>query len=311
MKKAKASLPQNRTFPSAGEDVARARHQIARPENLSPQTASPTYKLAFADDEFLMRDEMRGVRLQLELQKPELCQQQEGVVSTVVVFGSARIGDRAQAEHRLQLARAAAAQAPEDPARQRSVEVAERLLAKCRYYDEARELARLISSSCQQSGRCDFVVTTGGGPGLMEAANRGAHEAQGKSIGLNIVLPMEQAPNPYITPDLCFQFHYFAVRKMHFLLRAKAVVCFPGGFGTLDELFEVLTLIQTRKVEPIPVLLVGREFWSRAVSFDFLVEEGTISPGDISLFHYVETAQEAWEYLCRFYTLRDEGEPAG
>jgi uncharacterized protein (TIGR00730 family) len=179
----------------------------------------------------------------------------------------------------------------------KKLEKAKRALASSRYYEEARTLARLISESCQCSDKATHVVTTGGGPGIMEAANRGAHDAKAKSIGFNIVLPYEQAPNPYITPDLSFQFHYFAVRKMHFLMRARALVVFPGGFGTMDELFETMTLVQTRKIEPIPILLFGKGFWQRTIDFDALVEEGTISPEDLNLFHYVETAEEAWEFL--------------
>ena len=305
MKKAKVppEVREKSVFPSAGEDAKRSREHVD-----SPQTRAPSYKLAFTDDEFLLRDEMRGVRLQLEFQKPDLLQREEGVESTIVVFGSARIMERGEAERRLALARAAAEQMPDDPVRQHLVRIAENLLKRSAYYDEARELGRLISSTCQTSGRCDFVVSTGGGPGLMEAANRGAHDVGAKSIGHNIVLPMEQAPNPFITPKLCFQFHYFAMRKLHFLLRAKALVCFPGGFGTMDELFEALTLIQTGKVERIPILLFGREYWSQAVNFDYFVDQGTISPGDLSLFQYVETAQEAWDYLCRYHNIQENGE---
>lgn len=183
----------------------------------------------------------------------------------------------------------------------RKVEIARRILGKAHYYDEARELGRIITSQSQQGGRLEMVVITGGGPGLMEAANRGAHEAGGKSIGLNIVLPMEQRPNSYITPELSFQFHYFAVRKMHFLLRARALVAFPGGFGTLDELFETLTLIQTKKVKPVPVLLFGKEYWQRIINFEALVDEGTIDARDLDLFQYVKTAREAWEIIETHY----------
>jgi hypothetical protein len=291
-----------RTFPSAREDAATEAHKPIE----TPQTRSPAYRLAFADQEFLLRDDMRPVRLQLELRKPEVLQQEQGIHSTIVIFGSARIPEPSLAERGVKEAEAALRRQPGDARLVQELEVARRILAKSRYYDEARELARLVSSTCQISGRCDFVVITGGGPGIMEAANRGASDVGAKSIGLNIVLPHEQAPNPYITPELCFQFHYFAIRKMHFLMRAKALVCFPGGFGTLDELFEALTLIQTGKVKPIPVLLFGREFWEGTIRFEHLVAEGTISARDLDLFRYVESAKEAWRIICEAY-----GVPAG
>jgi uncharacterized protein (TIGR00730 family) len=214
-----------------------------------------------------------------------------------VIFGSARLPNPEAARVRLEAAEKEARADPDDAAAAARLSGARRALANSRYYDEARELARLISSECQKPDRNTHVVTTGGGGGIMEAANRGAHESGAKSIGLNIVLPQEQAPNPYIDPDLSFQFHYFAIRKMHFLIRAKALVAFPGGFGTLDELFETLTLIQTRKIKPIPVLLFGKDFWERIIHFEMLVEEGTISPEDLTIFRYVETALEAWEVI--------------
>lgn len=266
----------------------------------TPQTRSHSFRLAYADSEFLMRDELRPLRLQLELLKPELLQQEQGIHSTIVVFGSTRIPDAETANERLQHAEALAKKSPENKELARNVKIAERILAKVHYYDESRELARIITSNSQQPGQCHQVVITGGGPGIMEAANRGAHDVGGKSIGLNIVLPMEQCPNAYITPELSFQFQYFAVRKMHFLMRARALVVFPGGFGTLDELFETLTLIQTKKVDPIPVLLFGREYWQRIINFDALVEEGTIAPNDLGLFQYVETAHEAWNVIQTF-----------
>jgi uncharacterized protein (TIGR00730 family) len=259
--------------------------------------------LAYADYDFLCRDGLRPVRLQLELLKPELVQEELQIRSTVVIFGSARIIEAKVARKRLKEAAAASEASPWDENLKRQVEAARRAVARSRYYDEARKLARIISSTCQASGLCDFVVVTGGGPGIMEAANRGAHDVKSKSVGLNIVLPQEQAPNPYITPELCFQFHYFAIRKMHFLLRARALVAFPGGFGTLDELFETLTLIQTEKVSRIPVLLFGREYWSRVIDFDYLVDEAAISPGDLELFQYVESADEAWRAISEFYKL--------
>lgn len=258
---------------------------------------SPSYRRADEDLEFLGRDELRALRLQLELLKPELAQIQEGIRSTIVVFGSARLVEPADARKRLAEAEAALAQKPADLDRQQAVAVARRHLALSPFYDQAREFGRLVSSTCQVDGRCDYVVVTGGGPGIMEAANRGAADVGAKSIGLNITLPHEQKPNPYITPNLCFQFRYFALRKMHFLLRAKALVAFPGGFGTMDELFETLTLIQTGTVTGLTVVLMGRAFWERLINWPMLVEEGLISPGDIQLFRYAETAQEAWDII--------------
>jgi hypothetical protein len=280
-------------FPSAREDAAAARRAAD-----SPQTRSPTYRLSFLDDEFLLRDELRPVRLQLELLKPEILLSEHEVRSTVVIFGSARIEDPEASRRRLEAAEAAARSAPDDPAYARVARIARRLFEKSRYYEEARKLARIISERCRSENLRDLVVVTGGGPGIMEAGNRGAREAGAKTVGLNIVLPHEQAPNRYITPELSFQFHYFAIRKMHFLLRAQALVAFPGGFGTLDELFETLTLVQTGKVEPIPIVLVGAEFWRRAVDFEFLVEEGVISSEDRRIFRIVETAEEAWEAIA-------------
>jgi uncharacterized protein (TIGR00730 family) len=236
----------------------------------------PNYALAEEDIAFLKQPELRPVRLQLELLKPDMILEEHAVASTLVVFGGTQIVERQDAERRLAAARAAAAADPSDAVKQRAVPRAERILAKAHYYDEAREFSRIVSCECQMEGRCDFTVITGGGPGIMEAANRGALDVGAKSIGLNITLPEEQAPNPYITPDLCFRFRYFAIRKMHFLLRAKGLVVFPGGFGTLDELFEVLTLRQVNRMQPIPVILYGREFWGRLIDFQFLADEGTI-----------------------------------
>ena len=266
------------------------------------QTESASYRLAYADTEFLRRSELRPVRLQLELLKAELLQQEQGIESTVVIFGSTRIPEPDAARQRLAAAEAALAAAPDDPERVRLVAVARGIVAKSRYYVEAKRLAAMITAVSQRNGHRHFVVMTGAGPGIMEAANRGAHEAGGKSIGLSIALPLEERPNPYVTPELCFQFHYFAIRKMHFVLRARALVAFPGGFGTLDELFETLTLIQTRKVARVPVLLIGREYWQRVVDLDALVEEGTIDPVDRDLVTYVETAEDAWTLIRDFYT---------
>lgn len=284
-----------KVFPTAGEDEGAAR---LAPD--TPQTRSHSYSLAYADTDFLLRDEVRPVRLQLELLKPELLQQDNGIHSTIVIFGSTRIPDAETATERLQEAESRAMASPADPVLARKVEIARRILAKTRYYDEAQELAHMITRDSQCGGACELVVITGGGPGIMEAANRGAHDAGGKSIGLNIVLPMEQCPNPYITPELSFQFHYFAIRKMHFLMRARALVAFPGGFGTLDELFETLTLIQTKKVKPVPILLFGREYWQHIINFEALVDEGTIDQHDLDLFQYAETAKEAWDIIQAF-----------
>ncbi|TAJ10255.1 MAG: TIGR00730 family Rossman fold protein [Nitrospirae bacterium] len=259
---------------------------------------SPSYRRADKDPDFLSRDELRPVRLQLELLKPELIQQDEGIRSTVVVFGSARLCEPAEAQRHLAQAEEVLRQQPDDPDRRRSVAIARRQLALSTYYDEAREFGRLVSSSCQVNGECEFVVVTGGGPGIMEAANRGAADVGAKSMGLNITLPHEQRPNPYITPALCFQFRYFALRKMHFLLRAKALVAFPGGFGTMDELFEALTLLQTGTVHGITIVLVGRAFWERLINWPMLVEEGLVSPEDLHLLHYAETAREVWDIIA-------------
>jgi uncharacterized protein (TIGR00730 family) len=285
-------------FPSARDEAAKG-----APGAVSPQTASPAYRLAFEDTDFLLRHDLRPMRLQLELLKPELLQQEHGIRSNIVVFGSARIPEPEAACEALAAAEAASRAQPGDRMLARRVAVARRLLANARYYEEARRLAQIVTGSCATGGACDFVVKTGGGPGIMEAANRGAADAGGKSVGLNIVLPHEQGPNPYVTPELCFRFHYFAIRKMHFLTRSKALVVFPGGFGTLDELFEAATLIQTGKIAPIPILLFGREYWERIINFDALAGEGMIDPADKDIFTFVETADEAWNYICEFYRL--------
>ena len=271
--------------------------------SLGPQKESPSYRLAFEDRDFIQRDALRPVRIQLELWKADAIQREHGVRSTVVIFGGSRILEAVEARERLEIAEAKARERPDDEYLSRQLAVARKVLEKARYYEEARELGRLISVHCQKSGACDFVIVTGGGPGIMEAANRGAHDAGAKSVGLNIVLPFEQEPNPYITPDLCFQFHYFAIRKMQFLIRAKALVFFPGGYGTLDELFESLTLIQTKKIHPLPVLLCGREYWEKVIDIDYLAEEGLISVEDPELITFVETADEAWAAICGFHGL--------
>lgn len=271
-----------RNFPTAKEECCALQ---PNPEYDGPGSA---YELAFKDETFLLRQDMRHVRMQLELMKPELLLDEQGVKSTIVIFGSARILSADAAQSLL-----AAAEASGDETQLR---IARSKLAMSRYYEEARRFAQIVTAECAQRGR-PVVVATGGGPGIMEAGNRGAYEMGGKSVGLNIVLPHEQYPNPYITPELCFRFHYFGLRKMHFLMRAVALVCFPGGFGTLDELFETLTLIQTGKSRRRPILLVGREFWTKLINIELLIETGMISPGDEKLFHYVETAEEAWAVL--------------
>ena len=257
----------------------------------TPQTEHPAYRLAFQDMDFLLREDLRPVRFQLELLKPQLLLDEAKIASTFVVYGSARIPEPAKAEALLELA---------DTPQQKSI--AERLIAKSKYYDVARELAQRASNfPLDEAGKRHFVVCSGGGPSIMEAANRGAADVGAESIGLNIVLPHEQAPNPYVTPGLSMQFHYFALRKMHFLLHARAVAVFPGGFGTFDESFELLTLIQTGKIQPIPVLFYGREFWNRVVDFEALCDEGVISPRDLKLFHFCETAEEGWDIVQRFW----------
>jgi uncharacterized protein (TIGR00730 family) len=258
---------------------------------------SSSYIPADRDTEFLQRDELRPIRIGLELLKPELIQREQGIQSTIVVFGSARLQEPAAAKQALHVAEMEAARTPQDSTYQHKIAIAQRQLVLSKYYDMAREFSRLVSSTCQIDGRCDYVVVTGGGPGIMEAANRGAADVKAKSIGLNITLPHEQYPNPYITPELCFQFRYFAIRKMHFLIRAKALVAFPGGFGTLDELFETLTLLQTGKTEHVMVVLVGRDFWERLINWQWLVENGLIAQQDLQLFHYAETAQEVWDLI--------------
>jgi len=291
------------TFPSASDDAQAAELFVT-----SPQTLSPSYRLAYRDHDFLLRDELRPVRLQLELIKPELIQKEHDITNTIVIFGSTRIPETKVASEQLAAAEDAARKDPTDESLAFKVRIAKRIAAKSRYYEEARKLSSLIAQDTETSPHGSLVVVTGGGPGIMEAANRGAHDVGAKSIGLNIVLPFEQKPNEYVTPELSFQFHYFAIRKMHFLMRAKLLIAFPGGYGTLDELFETLTLIQTKKIKPIPVLLFGREFWERIINFEILVEEGTISPEDLDIFQYVETAEEAWSHIVRTTNMTTKSE---
>ena len=252
----------------------------------TPQSASPSYRLAYTDTDFLCREELRPVRLQLELLKTEMILSERGIKSTVVMFGGARIPEPG-----------AAAWAARNEIQKNNLEAASV------YYDEARKFAKLCASTAEKFDHREYVVVTGGGPGVMEAGNRGASEAGAPSIGLNILLPHEQAPNPYVTPELSFNFHYFAIRKMHFLMRAKAIVIFPGGFGTMDELFETVTLIQTKRMAPIPLILFGKDFWHSIINFKALADFGTIAPEDIDLFHFAETSEEAWKILADFYEL--------
>jgi len=282
----KNSNPPKRVFPAAKVDAQAAKHVPS-----SPQTESAAYKLAFQDTDFLLREDLRPVRFQLELLKPELLLDEANIASTFVFYGSARVPEPAKADELIEAARGE---------RQRAI--ATSLKAKSHYYDIARELARLVSQyPLDDEGKRHFVVCSGGGPSFMEAANRGAEDMGKESIGLNIVLPHEQLPNPHVTPDLSFQFHYFALRKMHFLLRARAVAVFPGGFGTFDEMFELLTLIQTGKMRPMPILLFGREFWNRVIDFQALADEGVISQADLDLITWCDSAEQAWAAVKAHY----------
>ncbi len=279
-------MSQDRKHPLSDANIDRSRASHV-PD--TPQSRAPSYRLAYDDFDFLCREELRPVRLQLELMKPDLLMQEYGIESTIVLFGGARI--------------------PE-PSRKHEART-ETLADLSKYYDEAREFARQMTLRCNGNGKREHVIVTGGGPGVMEAGNRGAEDAGGVSIGLNIVLPHEQAPNPYVTPDLCFNFHYFAIRKMHFLMRAEALAIFPGGFGTMDELFESLTLIQTGRMKQVPILLFGREFWKKIINFEALAEAGTISPEDLDLFRYVDTAEEAVDIILNWGEAQRRGEIPG
>ena len=268
--------------------------------------ASDSYIPAVRDLDFLGGSSTRGLRLQLDYLKPERMLRKYGIEQTIVVFGSTRIVEPRAARRKVEKLQAALASRPDDSELVSRLAVAQRILAKSHFYDIARDFSRLVGESGKGPGDCRLVVMTGGGPGMMEAANRGAADVQAKTVGLNIQLPHEQFPNPYISPELCFQFHYFALRKLHFMLRARALIAFPGGYGTFDELFETLTLIQTRKIKPVPVVLVGEAFWRKAFDVDFLIDEGVIDPEDRDLFWYAETADDIWQSLLLWYERKGE-----
>lgn len=289
---ASAPAPGMRPTPRRARTAPKRRAPLS--STVERLVSSPTYRQADEDLAFLQRPEMCGVRLQIDYWKTEETLQRFGICDTVVVYGSTRIASPAVARARLADAQHRLAERPNDPERRHAVSVAVRLLERSHYYGVARDLGRLVGETGRSPHPRRLTIITGGGPGIMEAANRGAHERGAPSIGLNITLPREQFPNPYVTPELCFRFHYFAIRKLHLLERAKAAVFFPGGYGTCDELFEVLTLLQTRKIAPLPVVLVGRAFWRSAVDFGFLVDEGMIDPCDAALFRFCETADEIW-----------------
>ena len=265
--------------------------------------SSPSYRLAELDMDFLGRGEQRPVRMQLELQKAETLLRENSITSTVVVFGGTQVLARPKAEAKLVRAKERLHRNPKDPLAARAIVRAERGVTKSRFYDEAREFSHIVSSTCQRDGKCDFVIMTGGGPGVMEAANRGAFEIGAKSIGLNIELPHEQEPNPFITPELCFQFSYFALRKFHFILRAAALVVFPGGFGTLDELFNTLTLRQTGRMQEIPIILYGEQYWRSVIDFQMLADEGVIADDNLDLLQFAESPQQAWDMIAQYHNV--------
>jgi uncharacterized protein (TIGR00730 family) len=265
----------------------------------------PSYTLAYLDQEFVRREELRPRRLEMELLKPEMMLEDAGIKSTVVAFGGTQVAPREEGERLMTEAKAAIEKDPDSNEAKRQMIRAERVLYKSRYYEECREFAKLVTNYNKQFRDGEFIIKTGGGPGIMEAANRGAYEAGGKSLALNITLPFEQTPNSYITPGLCFQFNYFAIRKMHFLLRAKALVCFPGGFGTLDELFTTLTLRQTGRMQEIPIILYSKEYWESILNFQYLADEGVISDSHLELFQYTETPEETWQVIKDFHGVKE------
>jgi len=273
----------------------------AAPARVQALLHAPSYRRADKDVEFLERDEAHGLRLHLDYLKPELLLKEQGIRHTVVVFGSTRIAEPVTARHRVAQLELQLQTRPHDQDLQRKLNIARRILDNSRYYNDAQTLGQLVAESGEGSLDNRLVVMTGGGPGIMEAANRGAYNAGAMTIGLNIDIPLEQYPNPYISPELCFRFRYFALRKMHFLQRARALVAFPGGFGTMDELFETLTLIQTRTIKPVPIILIGRQYWKHAVNFEFLLDEGVIDSEDRDIFWFAETAEEAWQGILDWY----------
>lgn len=262
---------------------------------------SEAYRIAYRDPDFLDHSYARPIRLQTELMKPEYTFRHHKIFSTIVVFGGTRIMEEKEAARRVAKIERKLRSKPDDKVLKKQLRIAKSVLAKSPYYEEARKFGQIVSTEGQNHNGREFVIVTGGGPGIMEAANRGAHDVDAKSIGLNITLPLEQEPNPYITPELCLQFHYFAIRKMHFMLRAKALVAFPGGYGTLDELFEALTLVQTKKVRPLPIVLFSEKYWRGLINLDYLVEQGTIDEEDLNLFVYCDKAEEAWKYIKYFW----------
>ena len=303
----KPAHPVNRREPLPWQCPKPSEDDPHTPARVQAILQSPSYRRADVDLDFLARDTMRGVRLQIDYFKPEILLEEHRIRHTIVVFGSTRICEPATAQRKASVLKGALAADAGNKELERRLAIAERVLAKSHYYEVAREFGRLVSATNKTANGQHRVVVTGGGPGIMEAANRGAFDLGAKSVGFNISLPHEQYPNPYITPDLCFNFHYFAMRKLHFLLRAKALVAFPGGYGTFDELFEVLTLVQTRKIKPIPVVLVGESYWRQAVNLDFLVDEGVIDQEDRELFWFAETAQEIWNGILHWHDI--SGEP--
>ncbi len=301
----KPAHPQRRREPLPWQRPKPSSEDADAPAKVERILRSESYRRADEDVEFLNSDETRGVRLQIDYLKPQVLLERHGIEHTIAVFGGTRIMQPAAAAQEVERLQRAIRERPGDEGLGAQLARSERILAKSRSYEVARELGRLVGESGEGPEDSRVVVMTGGGPGVMEAANRGAHEAGAKTIGLNIDLPHEQYPNPYVTPDLCFRFHYFALRKLHFLLRAKALVAFPGGLGTFDELFETLTLIQTRKIEPIPVVLVGQDYWRRAFDIDYLLDEGVVDAEDLELFWFAEEAAEVWEGILSWYASND------
>jgi len=288
-------LPEHRPKPIVEDPEA--------PAKIASIVGDPSYREADRDPDFLRRDDMRAMRLGLDYEKPQQLLSDHNVAHTIVVFGGTRIPEPETARRNCSALAAALAARPDDPGLSERLAIAKRVEAKSHYYDVAREFGRLVGACGDKAIGGRLVIMTGGGPGIMEAANRGAHDTGAKSVGLNITLPQEQFPNPYVSPGLCFSFHYFAMRKLHFLLRARALVAFPGGYGTLDELFEVLTLSQSGKIDPVPVILVGEDYWRRVFDADFLVSEGTIDPEDRDLFWYAETARDVWRDILLWYEM--------